>query len=61
MQYNYVFIGVYLVFCLIIALLGRNVLVGFWGVLVISIFLTPLLTAILILFFKPKLRKKKLS
>ena len=54
-----VFVAFYLTFCLIVAFLGRKVSIGFWGVLIMSIFLTPLLTAIFIVLFRPKAKKKE--
>ena len=56
-----VFAGSYIAFCFIIAYLGREVFIGFWGVLILSVFFTPLLTAILILIFRPKPKKSKLE
>lgn len=52
-------LSVYLFFCLLVASAAKNVTVGFWGVLVISILLTPILTAILVLVLRPKPNKKK--
>jgi len=53
------YIGVYVFFCVLVALAARNVAIGFWGVLVLSIFITPLLAAIFVLILKPKPKKKK--
>ncbi len=50
---------IYLIFCVLVAYAGRQVAIGFWGVLVMSIFLTPLLTAILIVILRPRSKKKK--
>lgn len=55
----YVLVTTYITFCLIVAFLGRNVSIGFWGVLILGVLLTPLTPAILILLFKPKAKKKK--
>lgn len=54
-------VGAYIIFCFLVAYIGRDVKIGFWGVLVMSIFLTPLLMAILILLLRPKAKTKKLN
>lgn len=54
----YLGIGVYLAFCLLVAFSGRKVRIGFWGVLVLSILITPLIAAILIVILRPKLKEK---
>ena len=45
---------IYFIFCLLVAYVGRNVAVGFWGILVMSILFTPLLIALLSVLLKPK-------
>ena len=40
---------VYIVLCVLIALLGRNRKFGFWGYLFCSLFLTPVLGALILL------------
>lgn len=55
----YVLVTTYIVFCLLVAYLGRNVSIGFGGVLILGVLLTPLTPAILILLFKPKAKRKK--
>ena len=52
------YITVYVFFCILVALAARNVAIGFWGVLVLSIFITPILTTILVLILKPKKKKR---
>lgn len=52
-----VFILVYAIFCLLVAWAGRNSVMGFFGVLVLSIFVTPLLTAILLALFRQRRKK----
>ena len=59
---NIVFIVAYATFCLLVAFAGRRTRIGFFGVLIFSIFMTPLLVAILIVFFQPdpyKAKRKK--
>jgi len=57
----YTMIGTYITFCIIVAFLGRHVAVGFWGVFILCLFLTPFVPAILILLFKPKPKVKSLE
>lgn len=54
-------LGIYLSFCILVAYVGRRAFIGFWGVFVMSILLTPLLTAILIVLLRPRRRKKRLE
>ncbi len=52
----------YILFCLLVSFLGRKTKIGFFGVLIASILITPLVVAILIVFFQgigKKLKKKK--
>ncbi|MCB0564412.1 MAG: hypothetical protein H6573_15255 [Lewinellaceae bacterium] len=49
---------VYAIFCLLVAWAGRYSVMGFFGVLVLSIFVTPLLTAILFVLFQQQRRRK---
>jgi len=52
---GFIFLIVYLTFCLLVAKAAKNTAIGFLGVLLASIFLTPLLTAIMVLLLrKPK-------
>jgi len=53
------YIAVYVFFCVLVALAARNVAIGFWGVLVLSLLITPLLTVIFVLILKPKPKPKK--
>lgn len=53
------FLMVYLFFCILVANVAKDVAIGFWGVLIMSMLLTPLLTGILVLLLKPKPKKKK--
>lgn len=43
----------YLLACLIVAWFGRNRLLRFWGTLILAIFATPLVTAIILLLGGP--------
>ena len=54
-----IFLIIYILFCLLVASAAKNVTIGFWGVLIMSIFLTPLLTAILVLILRPQPKEKK--
>lgn len=54
-----VLLSIYLFFCFLVARAAKNVTIGFFGVFVFSIFLTPLLAAIVVLIFKGKAKKKK--
>lgn len=51
------FLIIYLGFCVLVANAAKRVAIGFWGVLVLSIILTPLVTAILAVIFKPRQEK----
>jgi hypothetical protein len=39
----------YLFLCLVVALLGRKTILGFWGNLIFSLFLTPIVPLVYIL------------
>jgi hypothetical protein len=51
---SFILILVYLGFCVLVAYGGRASRVGFLGVLFLSVFFTPLLTAILVLLFQSR-------
>jgi len=51
------FFLIYLGFSILVAYSGKKVIIGFWGLLFMCIFLTPLLTAILIVLLKPRREK----
>jgi len=55
------FIAIYLGFCLLVAHFGREVTIGFGGVFIVSIFLTPILTALFIVLFRPQFKHKTLE
>ena len=46
--------AIYLLFCVLVAWVGRRTTFGFFAMLLASIFLTPLFTAILILLFRTR-------
>jgi hypothetical protein len=48
----------YVGLCLLVAYAGRDTKVGFWGLLLFSVLLTPLVTAILTVLFRPRRKKK---
>lgn len=54
-----VIIAVYITFCVLVAWAGRRTFAGFVGVLILSIILTPLFTAFLLLLFRQRVKKKK--
>jgi hypothetical protein len=54
-----VFIIIYVTFSLLVAWAGRRATMGFFGVLALSLIVTPLVTAILLVLFWPRGKKKK--
>lgn len=56
---NIILIITYIVFCLLVAIAGRKTRIGFFGILACSIFMTPLVVAILVVLFQPKSKPKK--
>lgn len=54
-------LSVYILFCLLVAWAGRRTFAGFVGVLIFSVFLTPLLTAVLVILFRGKVKKKTIK
>lgn len=48
------FWATYLMLSVVFGLIGKNTKLGFWGVFLISIFLTPAIGMIVILTAKPK-------
>lgn len=53
-----VFIVIYVTFCLLVAWAGKHTRLGFTGAFFLSMGLTPLFAAILLLLFGPKRKKK---
>lgn len=49
---------IYLVFCWFVAYAGRRTRLGFFGLLILSVFITPLVAAIFMVLFQPQRRKK---
>ena len=42
----------YVALCLLVATLGRETRIGYWGTVLISLVITPFLTFVFIVFFK---------
>ncbi|MCO6487092.1 MAG: hypothetical protein J5I98_01680 [Phaeodactylibacter sp.] len=59
MEFRLVAIIVYLFFCWLVAYGGRRTRLGFYGVLIVSILITPLVSAISIVLFQPRKRKNQ--
>lgn len=57
MEFRLVVILIYLLFCWLVAYSGKYTRLGFYGVLIVSIFITPLVAAIFIVLFQPRKRK----
>jgi hypothetical protein len=55
----FLFILVYLLFCLLVAFAARQTRLGFVGALILSILITPLLTAIFAILFDRREAKGK--
>lgn len=53
------FWATYFMLAIVFGLIGKNTKLGFWGVFVISIFLTPAIGMVVILTSKPKNDQKK--
>lgn len=49
-----IFILGYLVFCLIVALLGRRKTIGFWGFFFFSLFLSPIVGLAILIIAKDR-------
>ncbi len=52
------FLIVYLAFCILVAYAGRQARLGFFGILILSVLVTPLIAAILLVLFSPKRQAK---
>jgi hypothetical protein len=50
---NWLHISLYLVMCFLVALYGRYTRLGFWGLLLVSVFFTPWLTGFGLVFLAP--------
>jgi len=53
-----VFIVIYVIFSLLVAWAGRHLRLGFFGAFCLSLLLTPLVAAILLLLFQPRKKSK---
>jgi len=53
------FWATYIMFAIVFGLIGKNTKLGFWGVFIISIFLTPAIGMVVILTSKPKKEERK--
>jgi ABC-type multidrug transport system permease subunit len=53
------FWATYIMLAVVFGLIGKNTKLGFWGVFIISIFLTPAIGMVVILTSKPKNAQKK--
>ena len=52
-------IATYLMLCVVFGLIGKNTKLGFWGVFIISAFLTPAIGMLVVLTAKPKSNSKR--
>ena len=50
----YLVVCIYVILCLTVARIGKYTVLGFWGVLFVSILITPLLPGIAVFMLKPK-------
>ncbi|MCB9040570.1 MAG: hypothetical protein H6557_28420 [Lewinellaceae bacterium] len=57
MEFRLVLIFIYLLLCWLVAFGGKHTRLGFYGVLIVSILLTPLAVAIFIVLFQPRRKK----
>ena len=48
---SYLFIAAYVILSILLAYLGREARLRFWGVLLASLFLSPLVVGFILLFF----------
>jgi len=53
------FWGSYIMLSVLFGMLGKDTKLGFWGVFLMSIFLTPAIGLLVILTAKPKSKKSK--
>ena len=44
----------YLALCLVVAILGRNTRIGYWGTVLVSLLVTPFVTFLFLFFFAPR-------
>lgn len=53
------FWATYVMFAIVFGMIGKNTKLGFWGVFIISIFLTPAIGMVVILTSKPKKEERQ--
>jgi len=53
-SYSIYFWATYIMFATIFGIIGKNTKLGFWGVFLISVFLTPAIGMLTVLTAKPK-------
>lgn len=58
-NYSIYFWSTYLMLAVVFGLIGKNTKLGFWGVFIMSVFLTPAIGVVIILTAKPKGEKKR--
>jgi hypothetical protein len=51
------FLG-YVALCLLVGILGRQTRIGYWGTVLVSAFITPFLTFLLLFFFTPRTMRR---
>ena len=51
-------IAAYIVLSLIVAIVGRNRQIGFWGFFILSLIVTPIVTGVFMLICTPKRAKR---
>lgn len=58
-NYSIYFWSTYIMLAVVFGLIGKNTKLGFWGVFILSVFLTPAIGVVVILTAKPKDNKKR--
>lgn len=53
------FLIAYLILCLIVGLLGRDKVIGFWGFFLLSIIITPIVPFVFMLITRPRRRSPR--
>lgn len=54
---TYILVGIYLLLCIPVAIVGTGSRLGFFGTLIFAILLTPLLMIFLLIMLRPPQRK----
>lgn len=49
----------YLGLCLLVAILGRDTRIGYWGTVLVSVIITPFLTFLFLFFFTPRVAARR--